>query len=55
MTVKPKNLYNRNRYFLCRMGFYETAWIVEGKNAMINNTNRPFDKWFNSYKIFLGG
>lgn len=41
---------------LCRMGLYETAWIIEGKytHAYYKNAMNTFDQWFNAYKIFSG-
>lgn len=41
------------RYDLCKMGFYETAWI---KNTYDSGWlfTKSFTEWFNLYKVFAG-
>ena len=48
-TVNP--IYETER--LCRMGLYETAWIIEGVHAH-KLPKYSFDTWFDVYSWFSG-
>lgn len=46
--------YKSKQYYLCRMGFYETSWIMVGKHAYRKQSDASFDGWFSLYMGFSG-